>query len=463
VLCVTVRFERLSRLENLYMRTLTVLILLLPIVLSAQKNYPVLLDRYMHAQVNVNEFTGTVLVARKGKVIYEKAFGLADREWNIPNTIDTKFEIGSITKQFTAACVLQLAEEGKISLDDKLSRYFPDFPKADSVTIHMLLTHTSGIKDFTGLPEFGNMSKLPVEKDTMVALIKKQPFDFSPGTKWHYSSSGYYLLGYIIEKVTGKSYSDYVFEHVIQIAGLKNTCVNRWDTILLYRAKGYEKTPNEGWKNAYYISMEGPFSAGAIISTIEDLYQWNKALFSNQIISSAMLAKMTTPYMEHYGYGLLIDSFQQHLRIRHGGRINGFTSLLGYFPSDDVVVAGLSNNGNAFTGSFINALAAIVFDIPVADAYKRKAVTINSTILDRYAGKYQQQGASGLDTMIAKDGKLYFHTYWGGAFHVIPESATKFFLEELPDFQFEFELDNKGRITKAYTINAGVKDVMKKM
>ncbi len=445
------------------MRTLTVLILLLPIVLSAQKNYPVLLDSYMHAQVNVNEFTGTVLVARKGKIIYEKAFGMADREWNVPNTIDTKFEIGSITKQFTASCVLQLANEGKLSLDDKLSKYFPDFPKADSVTIHMLLTHTSGIKDYTELQEFGKMATLPIEKDTMVALIKKQPFDFSPGTKWNYSSSGYYLLGYIIEKVTGKSYSDYVLENVIQKAGLKNTCVNRWDTILPYRAKGYEKTQNEGWKNANYISMEGPFSAGAISSTIEDLYQWNKALFSNKIISPTMLSKMTTPYMEHYGYGLSIDTFHHHLRIGHGGRINGFTSFLGYFPSDDVVVVGLSNNGNNFMVSIVNALAAILFDIPVTEPYKRKEVGIDSTLLDRYAGKYQQRGASSSDTIIIKEGKLYFHTYWGGRFQMKPESNTKFFLEELPFFQIEFEVDNKGRVIKAYTINAGVKDEMKKM
>jgi CubicO group peptidase (beta-lactamase class C family) len=445
------------------MRTLTVLILLLPIVLSAQKNYPVLLDSYMHAQVNVNEFTGTVLVARKGKIIYEKAFGMADREWNVPNTIDTKFEIGSITKQFTASCVLQLANEGKLSLDDKLSKYFPDFPKSDTVSIHMLLTHTSGIKNYTELPEFGKMASLPIEKDTMVAMIRKQAYNFSPGTKWNYSNSGYFLLGVIIEKVTRKSYSGYVLNNVIQKADLKNTCVNRWDTILPYRAKGYEKTQNEGWKNASYISMEGPFSAGAIISTIEDLYQWNKALFSNKIISPTMLSKMTTPYMEHYGYGLSIDTFQHHLRIGHGGGINGFTSFLGYFPSDDVVVVGLSNNGNAFTGSIVNALAAILFDIPVTEPYKRKEVTIDSTLLDRYAGKYQQRGASSSDTIITKEGKLYFHTYWGGRFQMKPESDTKFFLEDFPDFQIEFEVDNKGRVIKAYSINAGVKDEMKKM
>src|SRR3954471_8620654 len=344
------------------MKKLFISFLLLPVVSLAQKNISTLLDNYMQAQVNVNEFTGTVLVAQRGKIIYEKAFGMADREWNIPNTIQSKFEVGSITKQFTSACILQLVEQGKLSLDDKLSKYFADFPKGDSVTIHMLLSHTSGIKDYTQVPEFGKVATLPLEKDSMVALIKKQSYVFPPGTKWSYSSSGYFLLGYILEKVSGKSYGDYVYNSVFQKAGLRNTCVNRWDSILLYRAKGYRKTTN-GWKNAGYISMEGPYSAGAIISTIEDLYQWDNALFSNKIISASSFSKMTTPYKGHYGYGLTIDSFQHHLEIGHSGGINGFTSFLGHFPADDVIVIGLSNEETSNTQGVMNALAAIVFDI----------------------------------------------------------------------------------------------------
>src|SRR5450432_531700 len=292
----------------LHMKKLFISFLLLPVVSLAQKNISTLFDNYMQAQVNVNEFTGTVLVAQKGKIIYEKAFGMADREWNIPNTVQSKFEIGSVTKQFTSACILQMVDQGKLSLDDKLSKYFADFPKADSVTIHMLLTHTSGIKNITEVTEFGKVATLPLEKDSLVALIKKQPYIFSPGTKWSYSSSGYFLLGYIIEKVSGKSYSDYVYNNVIQKAGLKNTCVNRWDSILLYRAKGYGKTTG-GWKNADYISMEGPYSAGAIISTIEDLYQWNNALFSNKIISAASFSKITTLYKKHLGFVFFIEIF----------------------------------------------------------------------------------------------------------------------------------------------------------
>jgi CubicO group peptidase (beta-lactamase class C family) len=198
----------------------------------------------------------------------------------------------------------------------------------------MLLTHTSGIKDYTEVPEFGKVATLPLEKDGLVALIKKQPYIFSPGTKWSYSSSGYFLLGYIIEKVSGMSYSDYVYNNVIQKAGFAilvlGFCFN------FFMHANIKKTG--GWKNADYISMEGPNSAGAIISTIEDLYQWNNALFSNKIISAASFSKMTTPYKEHYGYGLSIDGFQHHLEIGHNGGINGFSSFLGRFPTDDVVV-----------------------------------------------------------------------------------------------------------------------------
>lgn len=444
------------------MKKLFISFLLLPVLSLAQKNISALLDNYMKAQVNVNEFTGTVLVAQKGKIIYEKAFGMADREWNIPNTVRSKFEIGSVTKQFTSACILQLAEQGKLSLDDKLSKYFADFPKADSVTIHMLLTHTSGIKDYTEVPEFGKLATLPLEKDSLVALIKKQPYIFSPGTKWSYSSSGYFLLGYIVEKVSGRSYSEYLYNNVIQKAGLKNTCVNRWDSILLYRAKGYRKTTG-GWKNADYISMEGPNSAGAIISTIEDLYQWNNALFSNKIISAASFSKMTTPYKEHYGYGLSIDSFQHHLEIGHNGGINGFSSFLGRFPTDDVVVAGLSNDETANTTGIVNALAAIVFDIPVITSYKHREVKVDSSILKRYVGAYKLPKAQ-ID-LNTKEGKLYIHLQdQMDEYEFKPESETKFFFAPSPDaYQYEFEVDNKGKVMKAYFISAGVKSEIKKM
>jgi len=218
-----------------------------------------------------------------------------------------------------------------------------------------------------------------------------------------------------------------------------------------------------GWKNADYISVEGPNSAGAIISTIEDLYQWNNALFSNKIISAASFSKMTTPYKEHYGCGLSIDSFQHHLEIGHNGGINGFSSFLGCFPTDDIVVAGLSNDQTANTTGIVNALAAIVFDIPVTTSYKHMEVKVESSILRRYVGTYKVKNVQ-IDLKV-KEGKLYVHLRdQSDVYEFKPESETKFFFAPSPDaYQYEFEVDNKGKVIKAYFVSAGVKNEIKKM
>ncbi|MFZ1858899.1 MAG: serine hydrolase domain-containing protein, partial [Chitinophagaceae bacterium] len=293
------------------MKKIFLLFVLFPVFAGAQKNYPQLVDNYMQAELKVKEYNGAVLIVKKGKPIYQKAFGLADREWNVLNTVKTKFRIGSITKQFTAVCILQLAERGKLNLDDKLSKYIKDYPKGDSVTIHMLLNHTSGIKNYTDIGAFWPKAILPLSLDSMIAIFKNEPYDFSPGTQWNYSNSGYFLLGVIVEKVSGKKFSDYLLENIIQKAGLKNTSMDRLDSILQMRAKGYSKTKS-GWEHAQYISMEGPYSAGAMVSTVNDLYMWMRALTNNKIISATSLQKMTTPYKNNYGYGVLIDSLKKH-------------------------------------------------------------------------------------------------------------------------------------------------------
>jgi len=441
------------------MRKLILLFLLIPFAVSAQMNYTAQFDNYMDAQVNVNDFSGNVLVAQKGKVIYEKAFGLADREQNLKNNIEGKFQIGSLTKQFTACAILQLAEAGKLKLNDIIGTYFPGFPKGDTVTIHMLLNHTSGIRNYTEIPEFWKIAATPMEKDSMIALIKRQPFDFSPGSKWNYSNSGYFLLGYIIEKASGQSYSDYVLNKVIKKAGLENTFVNRWDSILTNRARGYMK--NRGvWKNASYISMEGPYSGGAIISTIGDLYKWNTALFGNKVISSASLTKMTTPYLQHYGYGLGIDTFQHHLSIGHSGSIPGFASYLVLFPADSVVAVILSNNfGNSI--AFGNALASNIFGIPVINPYKHSEIKIDSTILDNYIGYYILASSEKVE-LIKKNGTLY-RRLQSSDMELKPESNTKFFYANGNDRQVEFKIDSSGKAIDIYFISGGVKEKMERL
>ena len=435
-----------------------IILLLLPMALTAQKNYPKLLDEYVQASFKVKEFNGTVLVMQKGKAIYKKSFGLADREWNIANTNDTKYRIGSVTKQFTAACILQLAEQGKLNLDDKLSKYIPDYPKGDSITTHMLLNHTSGIKNYTDLPEFWPKAILPLSKDSMIALFKNKPLDFSPGSKWNYSNSGYFLLGVIVEKASGKKFDDYLLENVIKKAGLKNTGMDNLDSVLAYRAKGYSKNRPGVWEHAMPISMEGPYSAGAMYSTVDDLYTWIKALTANKIISAASLKKMTTPYMDKYGYGIGIDSLKTHSRISHSGGIPGFVSYLTFYPNDDVCVVAISNNSGNSSQLGV-ALASVMFDLPVQIPYTPKAVKIDTTILDKYLGKYM---ATGPIELIKKNGKLYRHRDGAPDIELKPESNTRFFYADDSDRFIEFEVDKAATVTKAWFIGNGDKIEMKK-
>ena len=435
--------------------------MLMPAPCFAQKNYPALFDKYLQAQVSINEFSGVVLVAQKGNIIYKKAFGYAEREWKIPNTVETKFEIGSLTKQFTATAILQLAEEGKLSLDNKLSMYYPGYPKGDSITLHMLLSHTSGIADYTGLPEFYSRHTLPLTKDSVIALFRDKPFTFSPGTKWSYSNSGYFLLGCIIEKVTQMPYELYLQEKIIKKIILKNTAVNRIDSILSFRAKGYSKNEKGRWKNADYFSMELPFSAGAMISTVNDLYQWQNALLKSQVISSSMLTKMITPWRSSYGYGLLIDSFEHHQRISHGGAIPGFTSWLGCFPSDDISIVVLSNN-DANANAIGDALASTLFGLTVEFPHKALEKTININVLAHYTGKYQLGGTTNFE-LLEKNGKLYLKPEGGGEMELKSESETRFFFARDPEQEIAFITGKNGIIIKSYFINKGSKIEIRKL
>lgn len=435
-----------------------ILLLLLPLSITAQKNYPALLDEYAQAEFKVKEFNGTVLVMLKGKAIYKKAFGMADREWNVPNTENTKFRIGSVTKQFTAACIMQLAEQGKLSVDDKLSKFIPDYPKGDSITVHMLLNHTSGITNYTDLPEFWPKAILPLSTDSMIALFKNKPLDFSPGTKWNYSNSGFFLLGVIVEKVSGKTFTEYLLDNIIKKLGLKNTLMDNLDSVLAYRAKGYGKNRQGIWQQAMQISMEGPYSAGAMVSTVDDLYQWTKALHNNQVLAATSTKKMLTPYKENYGYGIGIDSLKTHKRVSHSGGIPGFASYLSYFPADDLCVAVISNNGSN-SSSLGVALESIMFNLPVQVPYTPKEVKIDTGILDNYVGKYI---ATGPIELIKKDGKLYRHRDGSADIELKPESKTRFFYADNSGRFIEFEIDKTGKMIKGWFIGNGEKVEMKK-
>jgi CubicO group peptidase (beta-lactamase class C family) len=432
--------------------------LLLPFALSAQKNAQQALDKYVQAQTNIKGFSGTALVMKQNAVLLRKAYGLADREWNIANTVDTKFRIGSITKQFTAACILQLADQGKLSLDDKLITYIPDFPKGDSVTIQMLLNHTSGIASYTDQPEFGNVAKLTWNTDSMILFFKNKPYNFSPGTKFQYNNSGFFLLGYIIEKVSKQSYNEYLRRHILDKLGMMNTGVDRSDSILQSRAKGYSKNKNT-YVHADYISLAWPFSAGVLYSTVDDMYKWDRALYGTSVLSTATKQKMFTPGKGNYGYGVFIDSLGKHLRIQHGGGIPGFVTNISRYVHDDVCIVVLSNDEfNA--GAVADGLADIVFDMTVEFPYVHKEIKIDPALFDRYIGKYK---AFLTVEVIKKDGKLYRHRDGTADIELKPESETKFFYADDSDRQLEFEVDKAGKVMRIWFINNEQRGEMQKV
>ena len=250
------------------------------------------------------QFNGTALVAENGKVIHKQGYGLANMEWNIPNTPDTRFRLGSITKQFTAALTLQLIEQGKLKLDGKISDYLPDYRKdiGQKVTIHHLLTHTSGIPSYTSQPGFfENVSRNPYKVADFVTKYASGDLEFEPGSKHVYNNSGYFLLGAIIESVTGKTYEQALKENILDPAGMKNTGYDHHNPLIPKRAAGYRKT-GDGYENALYLDMTIPYAAGAMYSTVEDLFLWDQALYTDKLLSAQSKELMFKPFLQDYAY-----------------------------------------------------------------------------------------------------------------------------------------------------------------
>ncbi|MDQ2922375.1 MAG: beta-lactamase family protein, partial [Acidobacteriota bacterium] len=292
------------------------------------------IDEVMTLANKYRLFNGSVLVAENGKVIYKKAFGLANMEWNIPNTPETRFRLGSITKQFTATLILQLVEQGKIKLDGKLSDYLPEYRKdvGEKVTVHQLLNHTSGIPSYTSLPGFFNdVSRNPYSVDEFVKKYASNNLEFEPGSKFSYNNSGYFLLGAIIEKVTGQPYERVLKEKIFDPLGMKSTGYDHHATIIEKRASGYEKT-GEGYVNAAYLDMSLPYAAGSLYSTVDDLYLWDQALYTDRVLSAQSKDLMYKPNLNDYAYGWNITKAKLGTgtetvpSISHGGGINGFNT-----------------------------------------------------------------------------------------------------------------------------------------
>ena len=332
------------------------------------------LDKLISAYAEYGKFNGSVLVAEKGNVIYKKGFGLADMEWNIPNQPDTKHRLGSITKQFTAMLIMQLVEQGKLKLDVPISTYLPDYPKKNGevITIHHLLTHSSGIPNMTSFPGFlKNVSRNAYSPKELVNMSADSTLQFEPGKNFAYSNSGYLVLGYIIEKVTGKSYEQVLQEKIFTPLKMNNTGYDHHETLMKNRASAYERNGRR-YVNAGFIDMSVPHAAGAMYSTVEDLSLWDQALYGNQLLRKENMDLLFKKHIAsgggHYGYGWVIaeiplgNTAERIETVGHGGGINGFNTQLTRIPKDKSFIVLLNNTGGAPLGEMTNAIAAILYD-----------------------------------------------------------------------------------------------------
>jgi CubicO group peptidase (beta-lactamase class C family) len=372
-------------------------------------------DEVMALASKYQTFNGSVLVAENGKVIYKKGFGLANMEWNIPNTPETRFRLGSITKQFTATLILQLVEQGKIKLDGKLSDYLPDYRKdvGEKVTIHQLLTHTSGIPSYTGLPGFiRDVSRNPYAVDEFVKKFASNDLEFEPGSKFSYNNSGYFLLGAIIEKITGRPYEQVIKEKIFEPLGMKNSGYDHAATILEKRASGYIKT-RDGYLNAPYLDMSLPYAAGSLYSTVEDLFLWDQALYTDRLLSEQSKAVMYKPYLQNYAYGWVITKAklgsgpETVTSIGHNGGINGFNTLLVRYPEQRNLIVLLDNTSQ---GASLDRLAGELTNILYNQPYSLPRMPLAETLLKTIQDQGIEAGVAQYRDLKAKQPNVYDFT-----------------------------------------------------
>lgn len=311
----------------------------------------------------------SIAVVKDGETILAKGYGMADLENDVPATAETVYRIGSITKQFTATAIMQLVEQRKLSLDDELTKFLPDFSTQDhQVTVHHLLNHTSGIKSYTSLLKFLVRMRDDLTHSQMLTLIEEQPFDFAPGDDWKYNNSGYYLLGRVVEEASGEDYADYVQEHIFRPLGMNATRYGGYRPIIRHRARGYNQDDDE-FSNAAPMSMKLPFAAGALVSNVLDLAKWHLALESGELLSQESYQRMYTPTKLNdgatrpYGYGWALGEREGHKLIHHGGGINGFSTEIARYPDDRLAVIVLTNTMGSNPVEIANRIARLMLGL----------------------------------------------------------------------------------------------------
>ncbi|MES2513887.1 MAG: serine hydrolase [Bacteroidota bacterium] len=418
------------------------------------------IDSIFEVFAKKNLFSGSVSISKKGISLLSKGYGMANYSYDIPNTAQTKFKLASVSKQFTAMAIMILQEQGKLSTDDKLTKYIANYPNGDKITIHHLLTHTSGIHNFTDTERYDSIMMLPHTLDKIITYFKTTKLDFEPGEKFSYSNSGYILLSYIIEKASGKSYPEFITTQIFTPLGMKNSGVFDGNKLIKNLAIGYTNG-DSGVENVTYIDMSIPSGAGALYSTVEDMQLWDRALYSEKLVSKDAINKMITPFKEGYAYGWIIDEYLKHRWINHTGGIQGFSTVINRFPDDELCIVILKNVDNYMSFSASKVCRAIMFDDAYELPVERIAINIDKLIGQKLCGDYELD--PGFVMALTMEGDRMFVQATGQPkLEIFPESNYYYFCKSV-NAQFEFTKDKKGNISSLTLCQGGRKMPGKKI
>lgn len=422
-------------------------------------------EEYMRARVRVTGFSGSVLVAREGKPLLRAAYGLADRSFEIRNTPETKFRLGSVTKPFTAAAILLLQSRGLLNVDDPVSRYSPSWPAGWSgVTLGHLLTHTAGLPrltiawpmaDVSGLSRSGPLQRPPSVLDLATPAERLQPLDFTPGKSFAYSNIGYVILGEVIERVSGKPYAAFMQENVFLPLGMVNTGAEDPRRIEPRRARGYARADAE-LVEAGYVDLRLVGGAGALYSNVDDLLRWDRALAAGRWLPGPELQRMFTPALSEYAHGWWVQNRFGRRVQWHRGNVQGFISIIVRYPDEQLFLAVQSNVEGTQVLAICNELAAMAFGLPYEMPRDRRVASLDPKVFDAYAGKYENVERSEDTFALRRDaGRLLIEFPGGGSFEALPESPTRLFARVV-EWEASFVLDGRGEVGEVRIRNQGV-------
>jgi CubicO group peptidase (beta-lactamase class C family) len=430
------------------------------------------IETYLDQLVAQDNFSGTILLAKDGVPFFKKAYGLASRGYNVPNRLDTKFNLGSMNKMFTSVAIAQLAEQGKLSFTDTIAKLLPDYPNkeiAAKVTVHHLLTHTSGLGNyFNGKFMETSKDRFRTIKD-FLTLFVNEPLQFEPGAKWQYSNAGFMVLGAIVEKVSGQNYFDYVREHIYKPAGMLNTDAYEMDSDTPNMAIGYTRMGPNGpvpdgprRTNLFLHSFKGG-PAGGGFSTVEDLHRFAVALNAHKLLSQKYTDIITSGKVKtpgdpdaQYAYGFQDEKINGHRSFGHGGGFPGINSELRIFPDLGYTVAVMANYDPPTASRVAERVGDLLTGVPI-----QQAVKLSPEILRNYAGRYEptsEPKPPGMIDVILKDNDIWL-LVGGGRHKFLPLSETEFFDEEYKNVRAVFSKDAQGQVTSLVLKNAGPKEL----